>query len=68
MRAHLQHEGEGGKLRDAIPEPFFSAEPSHRIKVMAKPIFKMVTTTKDPTKCKKIDSLRVKKIHRMYDI
>ena len=61
MRAHLQHEGVGGKLRGVIPEPIFCADPSHRIKVMSKPIFKMVTKTKDPTKCKQINALRVKK-------
>ena len=56
MRAHLQHEEEGDKLRDVIPEPLFRADLSHRIKVMTKPIFKMVTKTKDPTKCKQIDA------------
>ena len=59
MRAHLQHEGVGGKLRDVIPEPIFRADPSHHIKVMSKTIFKMVTKTKDPTKCKQIDALQV---------
>ena len=61
MRALVQHVGGGGKLQDAIPEPEFRADPSHCIKVMSKPIFKMVTKTKDPTKCKQIDALRVKK-------
>ena len=44
-----------------FPQPVFLADPSHRIKVMSKPFFKMVTTTKDPNKCKMIDALRIKK-------
>ena len=59
MRAHLQHPStdDKGKLPEMIPEPSFCADPSHRIKVMSAPIFKMVTKTKDPTKCKQIDAL-----------
>ena len=63
MRCHLQHElsDSKGKLKEDIPEPDFGADPSHRIKVMSAPIFKMVTKTKDPYKCKQIDALRIKK-------
>ena len=42
IRAHLQHTVNGkGKLPDHIPTPIFLADPSHRIKVMASPIFKL---------------------------
>ena len=63
MRALLKHHDNNtkGKLPPYIPQPDFLADPSHRIKVMAKPFFKMVTKTKDPTKCKMIDALRIKK-------
>ena len=63
MRAHLQNQSndDKGKLPEEIPEPIFKADPSHRIKVMSGPIFKMVTKTKDPSKCKQVDALRVKK-------
>ena len=63
MRSLLQHKSnhEKGKLPDNVQEPIFFADPSHRIKVMCKPFFKMVTKTKDPRKCKNIDALRVKK-------
>ena len=44
MRCHLQHESSDpkGKLREDIPEPDFCADPSHCVKVMSAPIFKMV--------------------------
>ena len=62
MRAHLRHVSQGGKLPDRIPPPIFLADPSHRIKVMAKPLFKMAKSeSKDPERCKKIDALRLKK-------
>ena len=44
-----------------ILELTFKADPSHRVKVTSAPIFKMVTKTKDPNKCKQIDALQVKK-------
>ena len=62
MRAHLRHESNGGKLPDRIHPPGFLADPSHRIKVMAKPLFKSSKSeSKDPDMCKKIDALRFKK-------
>ena len=50
----------GGKFQDHIPELEFKADPSHRIKVMDSPIFKLVKDTKNPHECKKIDTMRVK--------
>ena len=62
MSAHLRHESNGGKLPDRIPQTEFLANPSHRIKVMAKPLFKLAKSeSKNPEKCKKIDALRLKK-------
>ena len=63
MRMLLKHKDNHpkGKLSCMIPQPTFLADPSHRIKVMAKPFFLMVTKTKDPRKCKTIDALRIKK-------
>ena len=64
MRSLLRHQknNDKGKLPIDIPEPLFLADPGHRIKVMSKPFFKMVTTTKDPSTCKMIDALRIKNI------
>ena len=63
MRAYCKAAENGGKLPQGIPEPTFYADPSHRIKCMAKPIYKMVTSppVKDPGRCKNIDACRVKK-------
>ena len=63
MRSLLKHQTnhDKGKLSCEIPQPIFLADPSHRIKVMCKPFFKMVSNTKDPSKCKTIDALRIKK-------
>ena len=63
MRSLLRHQknNDKGKLPIDIPEPLFLADPGHRIKVMSKPFFKMVTTTKDPSTCKMIDDLSIKK-------
>jgi hypothetical protein len=66
LRSHLQNEHKGGKLPDMIPQPKFLADPSHRIKVMISPIFKLVTKTKDPSKCKNLDALRLKKYTGCY--
>ena len=63
MRSLLKHKAvhPKGKLPYDVPQPVFLADPSHRIKVMAKPFFKMVVKSKDPTKAKTIDALRIKK-------
>lgn len=62
MRSHLRYESDGGTLSAHIPPPRFLTDPSHQIKVMAKPIFKMAKSeSKNPEKCKKIDTLRLKK-------
>lgn len=50
MRAYLKNHKNGGKLPDNIIEPIFLADPSHLIKVMLKPIFAMISNTKDPDK------------------
>ena len=69
MRAHLQYEDDSakGKLPTHIPVPTFLADPSHRVKVMSSPIFKLAQgETKDPRQCKKIDALRIKKYIGCY--
>ena len=52
MRSLLQHKTVHDKdqLQEDIPQPIFLCDPSHIIKIMAKPIFKMVSKTKDPAK------------------
>lgn len=55
MTSHLRNVNDDGKLPNDIPVPKFIADPSHRIKTMCSLIYKMITSTKDPKKCKKID-------------
>ena len=56
MRAVLKHPSKGargqvlksskGKLHEDIPEPSFLADPSHRVKVVAKHIFSIVNESR----------------------
>lgn len=48
-----------GKFPLDIMHPIFLADPSHRIKVMLKPYFKMVTKPKDLSKWKSVDALGI---------
>ena len=66
MQSHLKNVKNGGKLPDHIRQPSFGADPSHRIKVMCKPIFAMVSDTKDPDKCKTVDATRIKRYTSYY--
>ena len=66
MRSYLTHAENGGKLQDHIPEQELKANPSHRIKVMAGLIFKLVKDTKKSHESKKIDAIRVKKYIGCY--
>ena len=72
MRAVLKHPSKGaqgqvlkslkGKLREDITEPSFLADPSHRMKVVAKHIFSIVNESRDlQCGCTKADALRLKK-------
>ena len=66
IRSHCKNINMGGKLPDCIPQPLFLADPSHRIKVMAAPVFKLVSSSKDPDRVKNIDALRLKKYFSCY--
>ena len=72
MRVVLKHPPKGsqgqvlksskGKLHEDIPEPSFLADPSHRIKVVAKHIFYIVNDSKaQRCGCTRADDLRLKK-------
>ena len=61
---HVNHDG--GSLEEGIPEPASLANPSHRINVMMAPIYKMVSDTTDPRRCKKNDANRLKKYCSCY--
>ena len=51
-----------GKLDEEIPEPSFLADPSHRVKVVAKHIFSIVNESRaQRCGCTKADALRIKK-------
>ena len=50
------------KLHEDTPEPSFLADPSHRVKVVAKHIFYIVNKSRDlRCGCTKADALRLKK-------
>ena len=66
LRRHCSSTENGGKLLAGVPEPIFLADPGHRVKVMVKPIFTMVTTTKNPDDIKNLDALRLKKYTSCY--
>ena len=59
LQSHCRKVKSGEHLNDNIPQPVFLADPTHRIKVICKPIFRMVSDTKDPGRCKNIDALRI---------
>ena len=72
IRAVLKHPSKGaqgqvlksskGNLHEDIPEPSFLADPSHRVKVVAKHIFSIVNESRDlRCGCTKADALRLKK-------
>ena len=72
MRAVLKHPSKGsqgqvlesskGKLDEEIPEPSFLADPSHRVKVVAKHIFYITNESRaQRCGCTKADSIRLKK-------
>ena len=71
IRAVIKHPPKGargqvlksskGKLHTEIPEPSFLADPSHRVKVVAKHIFSIVNKSRDlRCGCTKVDALRLK--------
>ena len=68
VRSHLEYEGTGKvKLPPHIPTSGILADPSHCVKVMSSPIFKLAEgITKNSRKCIKIDALRIKKIFVLY--
>ena len=66
MRSHLKNIMNGGKLPDTIIQPIFLADPSHQIKVMCKPVFAMISKTKDPDKCKSVNATRIKRYTSYY--
>ena len=66
LRSNCCNKSKGGLVDDIIPEPTFLADPSHRIKCMVKPIFRLVKKTKDPNSVKTIDALRLKKYLSCY--
>ena len=50
IRSRCKNHTEGGKVSENIPTPKFLTDPGHRIKVMGKAIFKVMTKTKKQMK------------------
>ena len=65
MRTLLKHgyNHPKGKLELEIPELDWLVDHSHRTKVVTKPIFALVNTTKSKLVCTKVDTIRVKKYY-----
>ena len=63
MRALLNHSCNHpkGNLKLEIPDPDWLADPSHRTKVVAKPIFALAISLNSKYTCTKVDAIRIKK-------
>ena len=63
MRALLTHKAINpkGRLPEEMPQPEWLADPSHRTKVVAKPIFLLSTLSMSSSTCTKVDAIRFKK-------
>ena len=66
LRSHCRLLEHGDKLCEGVPEPTFLADSSHRVKVILKPIFAMVASTKNPGEVKHVDALRLRKYTSCY--
>ena len=68
LRAHLQHIGtyKDGNLSLDVPQPSFLCDPSHRVTVMDKEVFKLALVSKSVSECEKIDALILKKYNGCY--
>ena len=49
------------RLLEDIPVPDWLADPSHRTKVVAKPIYLLASLSKNVSLCTKVDAIRFKK-------
>ena len=66
MRCKCKNIRDGGKLPDAIHCPEFLADHGHRVKVKVRKVFAAFSKTKDITKIKYIDALRLKNYTACY--
>ena len=66
LRSYCRTPDNGGELGDGVREPKFLADPTHRIKVWIKAIYKLVKQTKKVDEVKKIDAMRLKKYISCY--
>ena len=64
MRAKLRHKSpthKTGSLPDIMPPPGWLADPSHRCKIVARPIFALAALSNDISDCSNVDAYRIKK-------
>ena len=63
MRALLKHKTNNhkGRLPQEMSQPEWLADPSHRAKVVAKPIFLLSTMPMSSSTCTKVDTIRFEK-------
>lgn len=69
MRSLLKHhteEQKSGKLEREVIEPKWLADPSHRTKVVAKPIYALANAPKAKSLVTKLDAMRVKKYYGYF--
>ena len=63
MRALLRHPANNskGKFLLKIPEPEWLAHPSHRTKVVAKPLYALASLLNTQSTCTNVDTMRLKR-------
>lgn len=69
MRSLLQHKSENskkGKLKKSVDVPKWLADPSHRTKVVAKPIYALAAAPKSKSLVTKLDAMRIKKYYSYF--
>ena len=69
MKAIVNHESNGakkGRLKPNIPVPKWKADPTHRTKVVAKPIYALASMTLKESKVRRLDAMRVKKNYAYF--
>ena len=66
LRSHCRSLENGDRLLEGVPYPLLLADLSHRVKVMFKGIFALMSSTKKTGEMKDIDALRLQKYTSCY--
>ena len=55
-----------GRLDKTVPEPKWLADPTHRTKCVAKPIYALAAANKSKSHVTKLDAMRIKKYYAYF--